>query len=152
MNEARAILQTYVERAPGARLEEKTAGLAWHYRNADPYLGVHLARELRVHLVRFLAQLPVSILGGRKVIELRPQGVDKGVAMRDSLSAFEAGTTVCAMGDDRTDEDLFAVLPEGSLSFCAGTLVTKAANRVSGPDQVRRFLRRFVEARALEKA
>jgi len=152
MNDARAILLEYVERAPGARLEEKTAGLAWHYRNADPYLGVHLARELRMHLVRHLAQLPVSILGGRKVIELRPQGVDKGVAARDSLQAFTPGVTVCAMGDDRTDEDLFAALPEGSLSFCCGTLVTRASNRINGPDQVRRFLRRFVEARALGKS
>ena len=148
MNDARSVLQTYVERAPGARLEEKTAGLAWHYRNADPYLGVHLARELRMHLVRHLAQLPVSILGGRKVIELRPQGVDKGVAARDSLGVFTPGVTVCAMGDDRTDEDLFAALPEGSVSFCCGTLVTRAANRINGPDQVRRFLRRFVEVRA----
>ncbi|HEX3777341.1 MAG TPA: bifunctional alpha,alpha-trehalose-phosphate synthase (UDP-forming)/trehalose-phosphatase [Polyangiaceae bacterium] len=147
MNEARAILETYVERAPGARLEEKTAGLAWHYRNADPYLGVHLARELRVHLVRFLAQFPVSILGGRKVIELRPQGIDKGIATRDSLRAFAHGARVCAMGDDRTDEDLFAALPAGSQSFCAGTLVTRAQHRISGPEQVRRFLRKFVEER-----
>jgi trehalose 6-phosphate synthase/phosphatase len=95
-----------------------------------------------------LAQLPVSILGGRKVIELRPQGIDKGIAMRDFLGGFDAGGAICAMGDDRTDEELFAVLPEGALSFCAGTLVTRAAYRVSGPDQVRRFLRRFVEARA----
>jgi len=147
MSDARAILQTYVERAPGARIEQKTAGLAWHYRNADPYLGVHLARELRVHLVRHLAQLPVSILGGRKVIELRPQGIDKGLATRDSLAAFGPGRAVCAAGDDRTDEDLFAVLPEGAVSLCAGTLLTRATYRVSGPEQIRRFLRRFVEAR-----
>jgi trehalose 6-phosphate synthase/phosphatase len=99
-------------------------------------------------LVRHLAQLPVSILGGRKVIELRPQGIDKGIATRDFLNAFGKGSAVCAIGDDRTDEDLFAALPEHALSLCAGTLVTRAAYRVSGPDQVRRFLRRFVEARA----
>lgn len=147
MNEARLILQTYVARAPGARLEEKTAGLAWHYRNADPYLGVQLARELRVHLIRYLAQLPVSILGGKKVIELRPQGIDKGVATRDFLAALTPSSAVCAMGDDRTDEDLFAVLPPGALSLCASSVVTRASHRVSGPDQVQRFLRRFVEAR-----
>jgi trehalose 6-phosphate synthase/phosphatase len=146
--DARAILQTYVERAPGALLEKKTAGLAWHYRNVDPYLGLHLARELRVHLVRYFAQLPVSILAGRKVIELRPQGLDKGTAARDALGLFAGNAVVAAAGDDRTDEDLFAALPGGSLSFCAGTLATRAGYRVSGPDQVRRFLRRFVEARA----
>ncbi len=85
MGDARSILETYVERAPGAFMEQKTAGLAWHYRNVDPYLGVALARELRVHLVRHFAQAPVSILGGRKVLEMRPQGVDKGAAVRDSL-------------------------------------------------------------------
>jgi trehalose 6-phosphate synthase/phosphatase len=147
MSDARAILQTYVERAPGARLEEKTAGLAWHYRNVDPFLGAMLARELRVHLVRYFAQAPVTILGGRKVIEMRPQGVDKGSAVRDSLGLFSGGASIAAAGDDRTDEDLFAALPEGSISLCAGTLATRAGYRVSGPDQVRRFLRTFVEAR-----
>ena len=147
LGDARSILETYVERAPGAFLEQKTGGLAWHYRNVDPYLGVHLARELRVHLVRHFAQMPVSILAGRKVIEMRPQGLDKGSAARDFLGLFQGGAVIAAAGDDRTDEDLFAALPEGSLSLCAGTLATRAGYRVSGPDQVRRFLRGFVEAR-----
>jgi trehalose 6-phosphate synthase/phosphatase len=147
LGDAKNVLQTYVERAPGALLEEKTAGLAWHYRLVDPYLGLALARELRVHLVRHFAQAPVSILAGRKVIEMRPQGIDKGSAVRDSLGLFRPGVAFAAAGDDRTDEDLFAVLPEDSVSLCAGTLTTRAGYRVSGPDQVRRFLRTFVEAR-----
>ncbi len=150
--DAKNILQTYVERAPGAFLEEKTAGLAWHYRLVDPYLGVALARELRVHLVRHFAQAPVSILAGRKVLEMRPQGIDKGSAVRDSLGLFRSDLAIAAAGDDRTDEDLFAVLPEGSVSLCAGTLATRARYRVTGPDQVRRFLRSFVEARKVEAA
>ena len=148
IGDARAILEAYVERAPGAMLEEKTAGLAWHYRNVDPYLGLYLARELRMHLVRHFAQVPVSILSGRKVLEIRPQGVDKGSAVRDSLGLFESGALLIAAGDDRTDEDLFAALPEGSVSLCAGMLATRAAYRVSGPAQVRLFLRQFAEARS----
>ena len=147
IGDAKSILETYVERAPGAFLEEKTAGLAWHYRLVDPYLGVALARELRVHLVRHFAQAPVSILAGRKVLEMRPQGIDKGSAVRDSLGLFRADLAIAAAGDDRTDEDLFAALPEGSISICAGTLATRARYRVTGPEQVRRFLRSFAEAR-----
>jgi len=147
ITDAKNILQTYVERAPGAFLEEKTAGLAWHYRLVDPYLGVALARELRVHLVRHFAQAPVAVLAGRKVIEMRPQGIDKGSAVRESLGLFREGVSIAAAGDDRTDEDLFAALPEGSLSLCAGTLATRARYRVTGPEQVRRFLRTFAEAR-----
>jgi len=145
--DAKRILKTYVERAPGAFLEEKTAGLAWHYRLVDPYLGLALARELRVHLVRHFAQAPVSILAGRKVIEMRPHGIDKGSAIRDSLDLLHRDLGIAAAGDDRTDEDLFAVLPENSLTLCAGTVATRARYRVSGPEQVRRFLRRFAEAR-----
>jgi len=152
LGDAKRILQTYVERAPGAFLEEKTAGLAWHYRLVDPYLGLALARELRVHLVRHFAQAPVSILAGRKVIELRPQGIDKGTAVRTSLGLFRPEVTIAAAGDDRTDEDLFAVLPEGSISLCAGTLATRAGYRVTGPEQIRRFLWRFVEARKAQAA
>jgi trehalose 6-phosphate synthase/phosphatase len=147
MADAKKILQTYVERAPGAFLEEKTAGLAWHYRLVDPYLGLGLARELRVHLVRHFAQAPVSVFAGRKVIEMRPQSIDKGSAIRDLLGLFQADVAIAAAGDDRTDEDLFAALPEGSLSLCAGTLATRARYRVNGPEQVRRFLRCFAEAR-----
>ena len=150
--DARKILETYVERAPGAFLEEKTAGLAWHYRLVDPYLGVALARELRVHLVRHFAQAPVSILAGRKVLEMRPQGIDKGTAVRDFLGLFRPEQVIGAAGDDRTDEDLFAALPEGSLSLCAGTFATRAGYRVSGPDQIRLFLRSFAEARKAQAA
>jgi len=32
----RPILQLYVDRLPGALLEEKEFSLAWHYRRADP--------------------------------------------------------------------------------------------------------------------
>jgi len=152
LSDAKSILQTYVERAPGAFLEEKTAGLAWHYRLVDPYLGVALARELRVHLVSHFAQAPVSILAGRKVVEMRPQGIDKGAAVRDSLGLFRPQLALAAAGDDRTDEDLFAALPEDSISLCAGTLATRARFRVSGPEQVRRFLRSFLEARRAQAA
>ena len=152
IGDAKKILLTYAERAPGAFLEEKTAGLAWHYRLVDPYLGVALARELRLHLIRHFAQAPVSILAGRKVIELRPQGIDKGSAVRDSLGLLRPNLACVAAGDDRTDEDLFAALPEGSLSLCAGTLATRAGYRVTGPDQIRRFLRKFLESRRAQAA
>ncbi|HET7543935.1 MAG TPA: bifunctional alpha,alpha-trehalose-phosphate synthase (UDP-forming)/trehalose-phosphatase [Polyangiaceae bacterium] len=145
--DAKHVLQTYAARAPGAFVEEKTAGLAWHYRLVDRHLGLALARELRVHLVRHFAQAPVSILAGRKVVEIRPHGIDKGSAVRDSLGLFQRNPSIAAAGDDRTDEDLFALLPEDSVSLCAGTLPTRARYRVSGPEQVRHFLHSFLAAR-----
>jgi trehalose 6-phosphate synthase/phosphatase len=143
----RTILDEYTARAPGAFVEDKTAGLAWHYRRTDPYLGAHLARELRLHLVQALAQQPVNILAGRKLIEIRAQGIDKGVGVRDFLGLLP-DVPVVAIGDDRTDEDLFSALPASSITLCAGTGLTRASYRVDGPSEVRWLLGRYLALRA----
>jgi trehalose 6-phosphate synthase/phosphatase len=144
----RAVFDEYAMRTPGALVEEKSAGLAWHYRNASPHLGAQRARELRTHLVQSLAQAPVSILTGRKVVEVRPQGVDKGAMTRQLLGGHFADRLLAAFGDDRTDEELFAALPETALTFCAGPGATRARFRVVGPKQVRQILTRFLAHRA----
>lgn len=143
---ARALMEEYTIRTPGAMIEEKSVGLAWHYRNATPHLGTLRARELRTHLVQTFAQSPVAILTGRKVVEVRPHGVNKGEAIR-RVGNLERETLFVAFGDDRTDEDLFAALPESAYTFRAGSGVTRARFRVNGPTQVRFFLNRFLELR-----
>jgi trehalose 6-phosphate synthase/phosphatase len=142
----RAVLEEYTMRTPGALIEEKAVGLAWHYRNATPHLGTLRARELRTHLVQSLAQTPVTILTGRKVVEVRPQGIDKGHAMR-LLDAGEGLHDIAAFGDDRTDEELFAALPETAYTFRCGPGATRARYRLNGPSEVRFFLSRFLELR-----
>ena len=42
--QVKAILEEYAARTPGALVEEKTAGLAWHYRAADPEFGAAQAK------------------------------------------------------------------------------------------------------------
>src|SRR5690606_14451486 len=43
--EVRPVLEMYVDRTPGAVVEEKALALAWHYRMADPELGSLRAKE-----------------------------------------------------------------------------------------------------------
>ena len=141
------MLREYTARTPGSRVEEKTAGIAWHYRSADRQLGAARAREVRLNLVQALSQQPVTVFAGRKVVEVRPQSVDKGTATRELLDACPPDIAVVAMGDDRSDEDLFrAVLPQG-YTFAAGPGPTRALYRLNGPVQVRALLRQFVDAR-----
>jgi trehalose 6-phosphate synthase/phosphatase len=150
----REMLREYVARTPGALIEEKTAGLAFHYRNADRHLGAARARELRLNLVQLLSQQPVAVLGGRKVVEVRPQEVDKGTAVKRLIEHVPPGAALVAMGDDRTDEDLFRALPPEAYTFSAGPWSSHARFRLNGPAEVRGFLRSFVESRRLlfEKA
>jgi trehalose 6-phosphate synthase/phosphatase len=139
-----AILRDYAERTPGSLVEEKPVGVAWHYRAADPEYGEVQANELRVHLTEMLSNAPVELLKGDKVIEVRAQGINKGLVVAAALAAAP-GALVAAFGDDRTDEDMFAVLPPGAISVKVGPGDTRAGLRLSGVAQVHRLLRALAE-------
>ena len=66
------MFEVYVDRTPGALLEEKGAALVWHYRRADPGLGELRAAELIQTLEGFVANTSLHILQGHKVIEVKP--------------------------------------------------------------------------------
>lgn len=143
---ARPLMDAFTARVPGSFVEEKTTSLAWHYRLVDPGFGAWQSRELRMKLLEALAQSPLEVLPGDKVVEVRPRGVNKGRVVGQALEGTEPGALVVAFGDDRTDEDLFAALPEGALSVHAGGKPSRAMYRVSGPAEVRKVLATLLEA------
>jgi trehalose 6-phosphate synthase/phosphatase len=138
---ARHIFDEVAARTPGALVEEKTSSLAWHYRRADPEHGAMQARELRVHLETVFSNAPVEVLTGDKVIELRPYGVNKGGVARATLARASAEACVVAMGDDATDEDLFAALPKTAIAVHVGRGRTRAPYRVPDFSAARALLR-----------
>jgi trehalose 6-phosphate synthase/phosphatase len=135
-----AILREFADRTPGSLVEEKTAGFAWHFRGADPEFGAAQAKELRLHLQTMLANVPVELLPGDMVLEVRPHGIHKGQVVRTILGAGGEGALFLALGDDRTDEDLFAALPEGSLAIHVGPAPSVAPLRVADVRAVRALL------------
>ena len=137
---ARPVLDTFSARIPGSFVEEKTASLAWHYRLVDPEFGALQARELRLLLHETFSGQSMDILPGDRVVELRPQGVHKGRVVGEATQDLAPGTLVVAIGDDRTDEDLFGAVPEGGLTIHAGNKPTRAGYRVNGHAEVRKLL------------
>jgi trehalose 6-phosphate synthase/phosphatase len=135
-----AILREFAERTPGSLVEEKTAGLAWHFRSADPEYGAMQAKELSLHLATLLSNVPVEVLPGDSVLEVRPHGVSKGRVVREVVAHVAGPTLLLAMGDDRTDEDLFAALPEGSVAVHVGAAPSRAPVRLAGVREARAFL------------
>ena len=115
----RPILELYAGRLPGSFIEEKEYSLAWHYRRADPELGPMRAKELLSYLVDFTARMDVQIFQGHKVIEVKSAGADKGATGLYWLSKDDYDF-VMALGDDRTDEDLFVALPETAYTIKVG--------------------------------
>ncbi|WP_434387338.1 bifunctional alpha,alpha-trehalose-phosphate synthase (UDP-forming)/trehalose-phosphatase [Melittangium boletus] len=136
----RPILDAFAARVPGALVEEKHASLAWHYRQVEPVLGTKLARELRMHLGEVFAHGPLEVLPGDKVVEVRARGVNKGRVVGRVMEGQAPGTRVVAIGDDRTDEDLFAALPPDGIAIHAGGKESRAGYRVKGPAEVRQLL------------
>lgn len=135
-------MEEFTRQTPGSFIETKTASVAWHYRNADTDFGLFQSHELRIHLMQTMANMPVQVLQGDKVIEVRLQGVDKGAVVSTMLSEMPAGTAV-ALGDDRTDEDMFAALPEDGYSIHVGFKTTQARYRLPSFREARAFLKRL---------
>ncbi|MGQ0504125.1 MAG: bifunctional alpha,alpha-trehalose-phosphate synthase (UDP-forming)/trehalose-phosphatase, partial [Myxococcaceae bacterium] len=136
----RPILETFVDRTPGSFIEEKTASLAWHYRKAESHFAQQQARELQLHLNQTFSNTPIELLPGDKVLEVRAVGIQKGLIVPAALKAAGEGALILAMGDDRTDEDLFAALPEDALTFHVGPQASRATYRLPTANSARAFL------------
>jgi trehalose 6-phosphate synthase/phosphatase len=140
----KAILEEFAERTPGAMVEEKSSVLGFHWRRADPEFGARQANELRLHLAELLSSVGAEVLVGDHVIEVRPFGLHKGVIVSDALANAPEGTVVLAVGDDRTDEDLFRVLPESSIVIHVGMKKPSVAQlRLADQAAVRAFLKKL---------
>jgi trehalose 6-phosphate synthase/phosphatase len=143
---ALGILRDFTARTPGSLIEVKSVALAWHYRMADREAGARRANELRLHLSQLLSNQPVEILAGNKVLEIRPYGINKGRIVPPLPPERLATTTVLAIGDDRTDEDLFAAVPPEAITIRIGPGPTRARFRLESVAAVRALLRSLVEA------
>jgi trehalose 6-phosphate synthase/phosphatase len=113
---------------------------------ADQETGARRANELRLHLNQVLSNQPVEILAGNRIIEIRPYGVHKGRIVPPLTPERLAATTILAIGDDRTDEDLFNVLPADAISIRVGPGATRARFRLDGVTTVRQLLRSLLES------
>lgn len=127
------VLDDFAARCPGAVIEEKHSALVWHYRQVEPGFGMWQARELAQHLSESFANSPIEVLHGAKIVEVRPQGFDKGRALRVVLERLGPFDFVLAAGDDRTDEDMFAAVPQGGWGIKVGAGLTQARCRVASP-------------------
>jgi trehalose 6-phosphate synthase/phosphatase len=139
MERARALLAEVSAETPGALVEQKTTSLAWHYRMVEPSLAARQLQRVKAALPDVLGSAPVELLEGHMVLELRPRGVSKALVVRCLTSRVPHSGSIVVIGDDRTDEEMFA-LPRPGVSIRVGPGETRAAYRLADPAAVRRFL------------
>ena len=140
----RPILQLFVDRLPGALLEEKEFSLAWHYRRADLDQASLRAKELLDDLTGYTRNIDVQVFEGNKVIEVRNSGINKGTAALEWLTG-RTPEFILGIGDDWTDEDMFRALPATAFSVRVGVANTAARFFLASHTAVRRLLRELSE-------
>jgi len=93
----------------GVRLEDKSWSLALHYRGARD-------RSARRRILAAAARLAgVRVVPGKQVVNLVPSGAaDKGAALMQVCARVGCAAAIY-LGDDVTDEDVFALQKPGQL-------------------------------------
>lgn len=108
---AEPVMRSYTETTDGSYIEVKESALVWHHQDADPDFGSCQAKELLAHLENVLANEPVVVKRGQHIVEVKPQGVTKGLVAEKVLSSMISNNKppefVLCIGDDRSDEDMF---------------------------------------------
>jgi trehalose-phosphatase len=144
-------LEQVIGAAPGILIEDKGATLACHYRLASR-ADAAAARATLETLVRAAQRrgVPVMLLYGHEVAEVRPVHINKGKAVSVLLARHAPTALPLYIGDDRTDEDAFQLLPPRAITVRVGSPAdpTRARYRVASPGDVQAFLRGVVAARA----
>jgi trehalose 6-phosphate phosphatase len=140
LGKLRKLFAGLAERHEGLLLEDKGATVALHYRQSP-----HLAGPLH-SIVRSLLDTPAGatfrMVEGKQLVEIRPDGRDKGTAILDFMqeSPF-AGRMPVFVGDDLTDEDGFAAVASlGGWSIKVGAGRTRARYRLANSDAVKGWL------------
>ncbi len=145
MQQVERKLRRLVSRAwPGVRLEGKGFSVALHHR-----LG---AGKLRRLLAETRATVGPGILAlpGRRVIDVRAEGADKGQAVLRWLDRRAPGTPwpeVLYAGDDTTDQDAFRALGRQAVTIAVGRRPQGARFHSAGPAAFARWLERLAAVR-----
>lgn len=145
----RPLFRRFTRSTPGSRLEEKSAGFCWHFRATEQGFGQEQAGRLAEAIERLLVANGLKgrceVLRGAFVVETRPAGINKGLAVRELVENNTIDNRMLVMGDDRTDEDMFMALPPEATAIHIGPSHSVANWRFPDPEAARAFLRKLIE-------
>lgn len=140
------IMNEYVMACPGSFIEKKQSSIAWHYRMAEEDNVTESMAKLLERLHIYADETQLTVLSGHKVIEVKNATYNKGTAA-SALANEKQYDLIIAIGDDKTDEDMFAALSDrqNAATIKVGAHHTKAKYRLLDIQMVRAFLRALVE-------
>lgn len=145
---SRRIMRDFVRRTPGCFIEEKEYSLVWHNRARPLDFGTFQSRKLFEELESALSSYAVQVSSGKRIVEVKDSLANKGAFVRwlNSQEMIPPQDTVICLGDDLTDEDMFAELSFPHITVHVGEEPTKARYTLGEQEQVASFLEKVLEA------
>lgn len=136
-----ALARQAMSSCDGILIEDKGTNLALHYRLAEQIVVEKVLFEFIKSVRHIIKSNDLEIMRGKKVLEIRPRGVNKGTAVKRLLREFPEAYPIY-IGDDITDEDAFCALGDSGLSVLVADIdrTTAAHYRLSDSSEVRFFL------------
>lgn len=137
-------------REPGLYVERKPFSLGLHWRGAG--LSAEEERRLQARFRRWVrahaGARHLAFQEGKKILEAKPRGFDKGAALRALRRRFP-GRRLLYAGDDRTDLHAFRALRRGDLAVGVGSAVPPRLcdRHFPSPASFKRWLSRLARGR-----
>lgn len=133
-------LTSFKEIDSGIIVEDKLYSLALHYRKAPQ--AENELRRLVTEACAAFAEEPIEVLPGKAMFEVKRPGISKGRAVQALMkrAPFKDRQPVF-IGDDVTDESVFALLPGlGGIGFSVQRQFDHVSGVFRSPEQVREAL------------
>ena len=131
--------------SPGILLEDKGYSLALHYR-----LAPHAEKAIYAAVSLIRADLPnasIEVLPGKCVCEIKHSVFTKATGVLELMThePFK-GRRPLFIGDDVTDESVFAIMPDlGGIAFSVGRRAKGVAGHFDEPGDVRAWLAHLLD-------
>jgi len=144
----RQLLEKRLSGLTGVFIEDKGLSLAVHYRQSRQ------KKKARTAILAAAAEIerqePVRLMGGKQVVNLLPEGAPhKGIALERARARLGCDTALY-VGDDETDEDVFALDQPGRLLGVrvGARAVSHAAYYLRSQREIDALLRALIRARS----
>lgn len=128
------VLRNYTALTPNATIEEKQYSLVWHYRQSPAFAAQKNLQILQRVLRPLTNEYGLELFNGSKILEIKDPNINKGNAVYRWLRRDH--DFILAIGDDFTDEDMFAAVPASATSLKVGRGRTIADYRLASSEEV----------------
>ncbi len=135
---------------PGIFIEDKGMTLSLHFRLAKKEKASEVVKEFVRTVATFRERgIPLEVLQGREVVEVKPTGMHKGKAVAYLMHRYGKGALPIYMGDDVTDEAAFQSLGQGGMAILVTEIprATAATYYLRNPEEVHEFLKSLIHWR-----